>query len=80
MAIKTRDELVKDIEKYLLVKYPSHWTEASVDQISLDMVDFIIADRKRVVEPLVKANKESDEIGNKESVSIAWQRLDKAVY
>lgn len=45
-----------------------------------DLVGFIIEDRKRIVEPLVKAVEESERIGNKYSTVPAWQRLDKAVY
>jgi len=44
------------------------------------VANFILADRKRICEPLVKAVEESDRIGSNESTVPAWQRLDKAVY
>jgi hypothetical protein len=73
-----REKLISELEQRFHEPYEHG---AVISNLSIDGVaDFIIADRKRIVEPLVKAVEESDRIGGNESTVPAWQRLDKAVY
>lgn len=82
-----REELIKELKKIMpciCIESYKKINRADPDcswcGYGEDIADFIIAEKKKVVQPLVIAVEESDRIGSNESTAPAWQRLDKAVY